>query len=260
MQPQELADKYLGAWNRQDVDGLLALMHEGASYYDAFWRETCVGRDLPEYFQGFFEEECYWYKQDGELITTDSSVVLRYHAHAVDGKEIGDVVYSGADVLTLRDGKILTSTDYYCEPDPTCLLAVAKSAERRHGETRYANAGLSGLKSWLVREQMLELIGKNQAFRDPQLTLADVAQQIGCSVEQLHQVVDYEFRSDFDDFLDVQRSNYASDLLRQAKNEPNYMSRIATQAGFTSTDDFYLAFSKSFGMTPKEYQRFNPHT
>ena len=57
MDIDELVEKYINAWNRSDVSGLLDLMHPGAAYHDAFWAETCVGRDLALYFRDAMEEE-----------------------------------------------------------------------------------------------------------------------------------------------------------------------------------------------------------
>ena len=46
MELKELVEDYMDRWNRRDTAGLLSFMHKGAAYYDAFWRETCVGSDL----------------------------------------------------------------------------------------------------------------------------------------------------------------------------------------------------------------------
>jgi AraC-like DNA-binding protein len=254
---QELVDTYLSAWNRRDTKGLLELMHEGVSYYDSFWRETCVGRDVAQYLRDIFDEEDYFYEQVGEPITTEDGVIIRYAARERNGSEIGDVRHTGADVLTLRDGKVLTVSDFYCELEADSLREVARLASRRHGETRYANSGLGALKSWLVREQLLELIEANRMYLDPELTLAEVAQHVGCPIDQLQQVILNEFRMDFDGFVQVHRTNYASELLLQASNEPNFISHIATQSGFSSKDAFCEAFAGSFGMSPREYQRLN---
>jgi AraC-like DNA-binding protein len=254
---QKLVDMYMGAWNRRDLKGLLELMHEGVSYYDAFWRETCVGRDLTQYLQDCFESETSSYQQIGKSLQVQDGVVFRYAAHNPSDGEAAEPSYVGAEVLTLLDGKILTISDHYCDPQPALLEEVARLAARRHGESRYANSGLGALKSWIVREQLMEMMEKDQVFLDPELTLANVARHIGCSDEQLLQVITRELGTDFDDIVEVNRTNFAGALLLHASNEPNYMSHIAAQSGFSSKAQFLDAFAKFFGMTPKEYQRIN---
>jgi len=257
---QELADTYVEAWNHGDVDLILSLMHEGVSIYDAFWRETCVGQDVPQYLRDIFDEENFFYERIGAPIATEDGIIIRYAAHERNGSEIGAISHTGADVITLRDGKILTVSDFYCEPDIESLKEVARLAARRHGETRYANAGISALKSWLVREQLLELITENEIYRDPDLTLAEAANRINCSTQQLNEIVSTEFKLDFDSLIDFYRVNHARNLLLRTTSAPNFMLSIATQSGFNSLDAFYDAFARSFGMTPREYQLLNRAT
>lgn len=260
MNLQELADTYTRGWNQRDVDLLLSLMHDGVSLYDSFWRETCVGHDVPQYLRNIFDEEDYIYEQMGESIPTEDGVIIRYTARERNGSEIGEISHTGADVITLRDGKILTVSDFYCESNIESLQEVARLSARRHGETRYANAGISALKSWLVREQLLELITEKQIYLDAELTLSMVANRIECSKEQLEEIVHSEFQLDFDDLVNLNRAKYASDLLLQKSSGLNFLSSVAAQSGFSSTDAFYDVFARSFGMTPREYQLLNRGT
>ena len=60
MDRDEIVNRYIEAWNQKDAPGLLRLMHPEASYYDAFWQESCSGIHLAKYFSTNFEFDKYW--------------------------------------------------------------------------------------------------------------------------------------------------------------------------------------------------------
>ncbi len=142
MNLDKLVEQYVSAWNRKDTDDLLALMHEGVAYYNAFWMESSVGQDVTQYLRDRLDEEKYWYQQVGGVIVCDDGVAYRYNAHELKDAAIGRALFNGAEVLNIRDGKIITVTDIYCDPDPTALKEVAKLTARRHGLPKYVTSGL----------------------------------------------------------------------------------------------------------------------
>ena len=144
--PEKLVEDYLNAWNRQDIEGVIALLHDGAAYYDAFWRESCVGRDLVRYIRDSWEDYTFFYRLVGDVIITDSGVAFRYNAHEPSDSKDGNGVFSGVEVLTVRDGKILTVSNHYCDPRRESIIELAELEAARHGESRYAKSGLSFLR------------------------------------------------------------------------------------------------------------------
>ena len=194
MDIEELVERYFAAWNRHDVAGLLAVMHKGVAYYDAFWRETCVGRDLEQYLIDSFEIEPYFYCQIGDLVTVESGVVFRYSAHIGNGTDIGEVLFYGAEVLTIRDDKILTVSDFYCSSDKKELDEIARLSLRRHGQSMYASEGLGAKKSSIIRSEIARMIDNDTLRLYPELTVAELADQIGCTVDQFLHVISKEIK------------------------------------------------------------------
>jgi ketosteroid isomerase-like protein len=207
----ELVERYIDAWSRGDVDGVLALMHEGGAYYDAFWRETCVGSDLAMYLQGTIVEEPYSYQQVGDLIITGSGVVYRYSAHDQANSKYGEEIYSGAEVLTIRDGKILTVSDFYCNPERSALLEVAALDSKCHGEPKYATSGLSAIRFLHIKRRLSALMNRDDFSVNPMLTDEQLAGEVGCSVDELFHVVNINSRAELYSFLEQRRASYASD-------------------------------------------------
>ena len=256
MSIEELVQRYIDAWNRQDAAGLLELMHSGAAYYDAFWTETCVGRDLEQYFQDAMDEEPYWYQQVGDLIRTDRGVVFRYSAHNRLGGEIGEALLYGADVLIIQDNKILTVTDFYCDPDRDALEAVAELAGQRHSVPSHATAGLGELKTTRVKSALATRIEEDKIYLDPDITISKLADHVGCSIEQLTIVLNKHFGSNFEDIVNAHRIEYARELLSESPDDPDIVKQVATLAGFQSLQEFDEKFKATFGVTARDYCRF----
>lgn len=189
----ELVEGYIAAWNRRDVAAALDLMHPGAAYYDAFWMETCIGRHLSRYLEEALAEDPYQYEMVGELTDCESGVAFCYAA--LDG-DTGEKCFEGAEVLTIRDGKILTLTDYYHDPDPVVLREVARLAETRHGLPTYVHEGHGAYKNVRVKRRLFDVLHGESTDLADSLTLADLSRLVGCTVDHLLTILNNEFATD----------------------------------------------------------------
>lgn len=250
MNPEEIVKHYVDAWNQRDVAGLLDQMHPGAAYYDAFWMETCVGNGLAQYLRDAMDEERFWYVQIGEVIVTENGVVLRYSAHDLDGSEIGDRLHYGAEILNIVDGKILTVTDMYCSSNRIDLLEVAKLAARRHGLTTTVNSGLGALKKARIKAGLSLSMHEDKIHLDPDLTIAQLAETVGCTLDQLRIVIESQFGADIVDFLDIRRVEYAKELLENNLDDPDIVEKVSSSVGFRSARQFRDKFADVVGVTP----------
>ena len=256
MNMEKLVDDYVDAWNRQDLAQLLELMDKRATFYDAFWMEYCAGKDLARYLQGGLDEG-YWFRRTDNVILVANSVAFRYTAHKRIESNIGPILFNGAEVLTLRDHKIVSVSDYYCNPDQTTLEEVARLATKRHGKTHHARSGLGGLKSLHFRSVLSDIMDQDKVYLDAELTLSQLASQVGCSVDNLSQVISSDYGTSFQNYLDQYRIRYASELLLEESTDPNYVFQVALQSGFRSLESFNNLFRRQFGETPAEYRRHN---
>lgn len=254
MDLRKLVEAYVDAWNQQDVDKVLALMHKGAAYYDAFWMETCVGKDLEDYFRACFEIDNFYYKIVGDPVIVNGGVAYRYSVHD-HGDPNEPVLFYGTSVLIVRDGKILTSSEFYSSPNEEDLAAICRLAEKRHGLSKYAETGLGSWRISAYRKELSKLMDHDQLFLDPGLTLLRVAEQLGCTAEQLSYVLRTEFQMNFEKFLNQRRANFARHLLIEESDGPDLVSRVAAMVGFRSVEEFGAAFRNMFGVSPAEFHR-----
>ena len=253
MNMEKLVDDYVDAWNQKDLTRLLELMDKRATFYDAYWMEYCSGKDLARYIQDGFEEN-FWFRRTGDVILAENGVAYRYTAHKLIDSNIGPVFYNGAEVLTLRDHKIVAVSDFYCNPAQAALEEITRLATKSHAKTRHAKSGLGARKAFHFRSVLAEIMDQDQAYRDADLTLSQLAGQVGCSVDNLSQVISNEFGTSFQSFLDQYRVRYAGELLLKASKDPNYVFEVAAQSGFRSLESFTNLFRRQFGETPAEYR------
>lgn len=253
MNMEQLVDDYVDAWNRQDLDRLLELMDKRATFYNAFWMEYCAGKDLAHYLRGALDEG-YWFQKTGNIILVENSVTFRYSAHQRTGSIPGPVLFNGAEVLTLRENKIVSVSDYYCNPEQAELQEIARLSIKRHGKMRHAKSGLGSLRALRFKGVLSDIMDRDKVYLDAELTLSQLAGQVGCSVDNLSQVISSDFGTGFQNFLDQYRIRYASELLLEESEEPNYVLQVALRSGFRSLESFNNMFRRQFGETPTDYR------
>ncbi len=253
MDREGLVDRYFAAWNQKNESDLLRLMHPQASYFDAFWGESCSGQDLSKYFGANFELDSRWYRPDDDLIITQNGMVVRYVAFESDDPEGLMPLFNGAEVFTLSDGLIMTVSDFYCDPNAIDLIEIAGLAEGQHGRANVVQRGLGTKTSSQIKRRLAKLAKDTGVLRDPSLTVTKLADHVGCSVMHLFHVLEEQKDTTFLEFVNECRARYSSTLLVDPSNGEVRFDRIAEQAGFKSVTEFRSAFQTTFGISPDEY-------
>ena len=253
MRREELAKRYVAAWNQKNVSELLKLLHPQASYHDAFWGETCSGSDLANYFEANLAGETNWYRSDGELIITQNGAINRYLAFDNHDLEGLAPIHKGAEIFTMSDEYILTVSDFYCDPTPIEILEVAKLVEKRHGQSNIVPLGMSAKTSGRIKRQLIELAKRTTIYFDSSLTVTALADHVGCSVMHLFYVLEEEKETTFIQFVNECRARYAATLLAGLSAGDVRFDRIAERSGFKTITEFRDAFDTTFGMSADEY-------
>jgi AraC-like DNA-binding protein len=254
---QQFVDDYVSAWNRQDLDTLLGFFHKDGAIYDSFWMETCSRADLAEYFGSIIEFDRHCYQRMGDVMPTEEGVMYRYGAHKRTDAVPGDVVFYGAEVMILRDDKLVSVSDFYCDPRQESLEEMSKWQARHHGRIRTLGFGLPAVRATQFRDKLSSLMDDEKMFLNPNLTASEIADQIGCSLDQLNQVVTAELGANFHSFVDKHRANYARQLLLESSDDPDHVYKVSTRAGFRTFENFVRSFDRFFNKRPEEFYREN---
>lgn len=255
MDYQEMADRYIDAWNRRSVADLLRLMTPDATYHDAFWGESCSGRDLVRYLDTSFKEDAGFYQQDEEIITTPSGFVFRYLSFDQQNPKRRKLRFKGVDVITLDHGLIAGVSDIYCDTDTVQLLEFATRIEKRRLESNVATLGLSAKTAGRIKRRLAELGENTTIFIDSSLTARRLADRVGCPVVHLIHVLETEKDTNFRQLVDGHRVSFATSLLLARPGASIDLEKIASLSGFKHVEDLDKGFQSILGMTAADYLR-----
>ena len=103
--------------------------------------------------------------------------------------------------------------------------------------------------------RLCRLMEDEELFRDPDLRRLALAQKLGTNERYLADAVKEGAETTITGFISKYRLNYSVSLLSA---EPDAsLEEIAEKSGFGAYSSFYRAFSKNFGMSPGEYQKYS---
>jgi ligand-binding sensor domain-containing protein/AraC-like DNA-binding protein len=132
---------------------------------------------------------------------------------------------------------------------------LEKRARRQQEEAeKYKSSSLSVKQSDLYLKKLLDLMEVEKLFMDPNLSLGALAQQVGCTKENLSQVINEQTGLNFNNFLNKYRVAEAGKKLADPKENQFVIMKIAFDVGFNSKSVFNAAFKKFTGLSPSEYR------
>ena len=106
-----------------------------------------------------------------------------------------------------------------------------------------------------LKEQLQKLMAEEQVFRDPELNLDKLAQQLDSSTHALSHYINTYEGCNFPDWLNRFRVGYACQLLHDPQFAQLKIAALAYESGFNTLSVFNGAFKKVVGCTPSEFRR-----
>jgi len=105
-----------------------------------------------------------------------------------------------------------------------------------------------------IKAKLQSLVESEKPFLDSQLTLSNLAKQLGVNSTVLSYVINSGFDKNFNDFVNEFRINEVKNKLKSGAAENLNLLGIALDSGFNSKATFNRAFKKFTGVSPKEFQ------
>jgi ligand-binding sensor domain-containing protein/AraC-like DNA-binding protein len=106
-----------------------------------------------------------------------------------------------------------------------------------------------------IQNALLTYMTDKKPFLNPDLKLADLAEEIGYSVHEISQVLNQYINQNFADFV----NNYRVEEVKIRVMDKSYakftLIAIAQQCGFNSKTSFFRVFKKNTGKTPADFFR-----
>lgn len=115
-----------------------------------------------------------------------------------------------------------------------------------------SNISFSEEKNPLM-EGLLEYMDSEKPYKNPKLSISDVATHIGCQEKELSQLLNANMNVNFSNFINVYRVNEVKRRLTKESLSRFTLLTIAEQCGFSSKTTFYRVFKEVTGFTPLQY-------
>ncbi|WP_022823547.1 helix-turn-helix domain-containing protein [Hymenobacter norwichensis] len=106
------------------------------------------------------------------------------------------------------------------------------------------------LARWLTR--LTEIMTTDRPYLAPELTLSQLATQVGTNTSVLSRVINTGFGQNFNDYVNEYRVREAERLLRDPRHQQYTLLAVALESGFNSKSTFNRVFKKLRGATPSE--------
>jgi AraC-like DNA-binding protein len=126
-------------------------------------------------------------------------------------------------------------------------------------KNKYEIYGLKKDAAIELKNNLLRLMNKKKYYLNPELSLSQLAEELGIYKHYLTQVLNDELHLNFYDFVNNYRVEEIKELMKNPKYNHFTIFAIALEAGFNSKSAFNRIFKKATGLTPSQYKRQYQH-
>lgn len=103
----------------------------------------------------------------------------------------------------------------------------------------------------------MNFLEEKELYLIPDLKLDLFAEQFSVCPRVLSEIINKEFKTNFNDYINSYRINHSIQLLKEnCKSQNITISEIMYCSGFNSRSVFYVYFKDKTGKTPKEFKKF----
>lgn len=103
------------------------------------------------------------------------------------------------------------------------------------------------------KNKVEQLIQEEQLFRDPKLSLTDLAQRLDTNSRVISKTINQGFEMNFNDYINLHRVEAVKEAIREGSTKDLTLLGIALDCGFNSKTTFNRAFKKHTGTSPKSF-------
>lgn len=271
MQTTDFVSSYFDAWNRHDSKAIADHLSESGTYLDMAFHKHFSRPQLVCALEEDFEHEDNKYELFGEVLARNNTIAFQYRVlpnkHCND--PIANHIWYGAEFVTLNSEGAVKIADYYevrdleftsqlvsqIRPDSVANSMADISTEADERANRYLKSGLDSRQLELLKSRLSQRMDVEKVYRKPDLSLPELADLVGCSVNHLSQVINAGFGVNFFDFVNQHRVKEAQHRLLPGGGKDQTVLDIALEVGFRSTSTFYVAFRKFTSKTPAQFRK-----
>jgi len=137
-------------------------------------------------------------------------------------------------------------------------IAEVITSEALPESPKYQNSSLTEEEAKRIHTRLLQLFTENESFKDPELTLSDLAEVLDVHPNHLSQVINSIEQKSFYDLINERRIQAFLEAVNKPENQQYTFLALAFSCGFNSKASFNRNFKKITGQTPSDYLKSNP--
>jgi AraC-like DNA-binding protein len=138
-------------------------------------------------------------------------------------------------------------------PTPTPLAIVQEPLTLESDTPRYERSGLGDEEAANLKDELLVLMDRERPWTNSELTLADLASQLGTTPHKLSELLNSDIGKTFYDFVNSYRVRDVQRRIKSGEARTRKMLALALDAGFASKSTFNQAFKKHTSQTPSDF-------
>jgi AraC-like DNA-binding protein len=139
-------------------------------------------------------------------------------------------------------------------PVPVPVAEPAPSTEAV-STPRYVRSGLTDREASRLKQALVDSMEKKEPWRESNLTLADLAAELGTTPHKLSEVLNSEVGQTFYDFVNGYRVREVQRRIAAGEARSLKMLRLAFDAGFASKSTFNEVFKRHTSQTPSNFRQ-----
>lgn len=121
--------------------------------------------------------------------------------------------------------------------------------------TKYKTSSLNISNVQKYKEQLINLMEKEKLFKHSNISVIDVAQEMGIPRQHLSEVLNVHMKISFQEMVNQYRIEEFIDCLKSGDYKNYTLLGIANEVGFSSKSSFNTTFKKIKGMTPSQFKK-----
>jgi len=129
----------------------------------------------------------------------------------------------------------------------------AEETEALSSNTKYARSGVNMDELNRIHEQMKIQMFENKYYKNPELTLGQLAEELQVHPNVLSQVINSLEGKSFFDYINELRVDAFKVAVSNNENQKYTLLALAFDCGFNSKTSFNRNFKKATGLAPSEY-------
>ena len=139
---------------------------------------------------------------------------------------------------------------YFVDNRLNPINAARRRARKEHKDSA---VNINEQQARDVLQKLHDAMETRQLYLSPKCTKQYLSEQTGIAAHRISGIINSYTDGTFTDFVNRYRVEHACRILQDSKNKRLKLEAVGLECGFVSKVNFYAAFRKFKGKTPKEY-------